>query len=553
MEKKKIEKKLRRAEEGKGDSSKRKKKYRHNFNKSDTCYKCGRYGYYAKDCRVKKKIKSLDIEDNLKDSVYKIMLNSDSGSGTEYNSEEESSRSEDLKALQQKDYLTSENECSPFQQGMVCEKDKEDDLYKIYHQFKELSLNVIDNDKIIELLQNIKDPEIKAQIIDKISDSKEKDHISEKDNIPKEIPTKEGSYTMTEVKNLLLERRKMISSPTTISDLKEEINNLKEDIIHLKEKNVVIEVRLDAIQALQNLDKASESSSSHEGENDRRRGHILAQQGNRTLTSFNVNDSATSSSETGGININHLMYKEFMDFMKSKKELDNNPPSYSSILIDDENIEVFDMNDKKEVILLLEENDLKWRNEPWKIMARYLNKVSYTTIVYKHRMHYEIILSSIGCEFQHFYPANTKKWWTLYGPSVKNLPESYKKLYLEWVDISPKLTRLQEENIFFEGISLIYFFIEFSIPWIMKWSIEVNNTSEGFPCLQRTFYTKFWSKLLQKNPEGKLHGQEIIDLINVKISKHYDTVTMEPQVMEDLSPFERITRKLQMKKGLISK
>ncbi|KAG5572332.1 hypothetical protein H5410_062098 [Solanum commersonii] len=99
----------------------------------------------------------------------------------------------------------------------------------------------------------------------------------------------------------------------------------------------------------------------------------------------------------------------------------------------------------------------------------------------------------------------------------------------------------------------MYFFIEFSIPWIMKWSIEVNNTSEGFPCLQRTFYTKFWSKLLQKSPEGKLHGQEIIDLINVKISKYYDTATMEPEVMKDLSPFKKITRKLHMKKRLISK
>ncbi|KAG5630152.1 hypothetical protein H5410_001869 [Solanum commersonii] len=170
-------------------------------------------------------------------------------------------------------------------------------------------------------------------------------------------------------------------------------------------------------------------------------------------------------------------------------------------------------------------------------MARYLDTVSYTTTIYKYRMHYEIILSFTGCEFQHFYPANTKKvynfskliikriiapeewgmstlkeldyihpeqkvavkynywdyingfnkvllyenanrkhswfikicsnifdkhipnwfckWWTLYGPSVKILPESYKKLYLEWVDISPKLITLQKENIFFEGISLI--------------------------------------------------------------------------------------------------
>ncbi|KAG5584787.1 hypothetical protein H5410_045221 [Solanum commersonii] len=236
----------------------------------------------------------------------------------------------------------------------------------------------------------------------------------------------------------------MISSPTTISDLKEEINNLKEDIIRLKEKNVVIEVRLDVIQALQNLDKASESSSSLEGENDsldfiknlylkndktdflyslkaftsqnievdhilqhpklRDKIAILSNQFSLDICGDHPNAFwnrkkhvvTTSSSGTSGINTNHPMYKEFMDFMKSKKELDNNPSSYSSILLHDENTKVFDMNDKKKVILLLEENDLKWRNEPWQMMARYLNTVSYTTTVYKYRMHYEIILSSTG-------------------------------------------------------------------------------------------------------------------------------------------------------------
>ncbi|KAG5630193.1 hypothetical protein H5410_001910 [Solanum commersonii] len=119
------------------------------------------------------------------------------------------------------------------------------------------------------------------------------------------------------------------------------------------------------------------------------------------------------------------------------------------------------------------------------------------------------------------------RWWTLYGPTIKNLPESYGKLYLEWIDISPKMAR---------------------------WSIEVSTTSEGFPCLQRVFYAKFWSKLLQKNPEGRLHGQEIIDLINVKISRYYDTNTItESQVKDDVDPFKKIARQLQMKKGIISK
>ncbi|KAG5592752.1 hypothetical protein H5410_043266 [Solanum commersonii] len=186
-----------------------------------------------------------------------------------------------------------------------------------------------------------------------------------------------------------------------------------------------------------------------------------------------------------------------MDFMKSKKETSSST-TYSSVLIDDENIEVFDMNDKKEVILLLEESDLKWRNEPWQIMARYLDTVSYTATAYKYRMHYEMILSSTGCEFQHFYPVNTKKVYNFSKLIIKRIitPE-------EW---------------------------EFSIPWIMKWSVEVRNTLEGFPCLQRVVYTKFWSKLLQKSPEGKLHGQEIMDLINVTISKYHTTPTMVSQI-----------------------
>ncbi|KAG5607794.1 hypothetical protein H5410_029286 [Solanum commersonii] len=410
----------------------------------------------------------------------------------------------------------------------------------------------------------------------------------------------------------------LVSKNNQVNFIKQEINSIEVDHV------------------LQNP-KLQEKIAILKNHNSGRGGHILAQQGNRTLTSFNVSQTTASSSSgtSGGVDINHPMYKEFMDFMKSKKETSSST-TYSSVLIDDENIEVFDMNSKKDVILLLEKNDLRWRNEPWQIMTRYLDTVAYTATAYKYRMHYEIILSSTGCEFQHFYPANTKKvynfsklvvkriispeewgmstlkeldyiypeqkvpvkynywdyidgfnrvllyenanrkhswfiklcanifdrhipnwfckWWTLYGPTIKILPESYKKLYLEWIDISPKLTRLQEDNIFFEGISVMYFFIEFSIPWIMRWSIEVNTTSEGFPCLQRVFYTKFWSKLLQKNPEGKLHGQEILDLINVTISRYYDTNTTESQIKDNnTDPFKKIARQLQMKKGIISK
>ncbi|KAG5586252.1 hypothetical protein H5410_046686 [Solanum commersonii] len=161
------------------------------------------------------------------------MLNFDSGkSETEYSSHNESSTSKDLKALHQEDYMSSYDDCLPCQQVLSCENEgEEDDLYKIYSQFKELSINVIDNDKVIELLQIVKDLKIRAQIIDNIAIPPLLKIISQKMSLPK----------------------------------KQEINNLKDDFHRLKEKNVTIENRLDNIESIKDLGSNSETSS-YEGD-----------------------------------------------------------------------------------------------------------------------------------------------------------------------------------------------------------------------------------------------------------------------------------------------
>ncbi|KAH0725254.1 hypothetical protein KY284_001119 [Solanum tuberosum] len=136
------------------------------------------------------------------------------------------------------------------------------------------------------------------------------------------------------------------------------------------------------------------------------RNNVLAQIENQKLIASNIAETYTS---TSGINTEHPMYKEFMNFIQSRQVQGTNPSSYSSAIADEgnENIEVFDKNEKDEVILL-EPMDLQWKDDPWQFMTRYFDKVSYVVPTYKYKMHYEIILSSIGsAEFQHFYPANT--------------------------------------------------------------------------------------------------------------------------------------------------
>ncbi|KAG5630729.1 hypothetical protein H5410_002446 [Solanum commersonii] len=117
-------------------------------------------------------------------------------------------------------------------------------------------------------------------------------------------------------------------------------------------------------------------------------------------------------------------------------------------------------------------------------------------------------------------------WWSYYGPTVKILPDPFLKLYKNWVKISLDLNDLYHSDhvCYIEQIEQIYFFIEFSIPWIHKWIPKVGFTEEQIPCLYRIYYNNFWDKLMKNDPMTKsLYGQELLDSISQRI-QDYGTI-----------------------------
>ncbi|XP_047258260.1 uncharacterized protein LOC124890468, partial [Capsicum annuum] len=160
-----------------------------------------RVDHFAKDCKVNSKIKRLTIDYEIKESLCKTLPNSspeNSSPDHSDNKEQNDSIDEDLGVLHQEDYMPSEDECIPCQEGQTCENKEENDLlYNIIAQFQDIEINVLEDDKLAALLEMLKELSKENDKPSTISSPiQEELHI---------IPFQKGSYTMTEVNRLLRE------------------------------------------------------------------------------------------------------------------------------------------------------------------------------------------------------------------------------------------------------------------------------------------------------------------------------------------------------------
>ncbi|KAL2246250.1 UNVERIFIED_CONTAM: hypothetical protein Sindi_2893200 [Sesamum indicum] len=328
-------------------------------------------------------------------------------------------------------------------------------------------------------------------------------------------------------------------------------------------------------------------------------------------------------------------YQAFLEYKKGQQSQTegNDSPSYAKIIGDEEsesNNIGFSKTQHKEIIFLLEEKDLKWKNDPWVLMQRYLDNSSLPARTYKSRYFYEQILVQNGsCEISHFTSTNKEiynfskmiikkvipledwgispmkdkeilinksavkynywdycdafmkvldyendkhkhswfikvcanvyntdiphwfiHWFYYFGPTPNILPEKIKFFFDKWVDISPQLIKKQEAKLFIEGIASCFFFIEFSIPWIWKWTPEIGQTEAGIPCLYRISHIKFWDKMMKTDPNTKeIFGKEIMDLLQMKISVYEN----QKEDIATPSPFDHISRKFKMKSEFLTK
>ncbi|XP_071686784.1 uncharacterized protein [Rutidosis leptorrhynchoides] len=138
---------------------------------------CVQEGHYANKCKVKKKINSLNINDELKEGLSRILLLSDNtDSENDISESDNGSIEENIQCLEDES-LMSDTDCD-------CKNSisSDNEIYKIQAQFENLQISVLNKDTY-NLIKDIKDSKSKIKLIEKLL-NEEASTSEPMDNLP---------------------------------------------------------------------------------------------------------------------------------------------------------------------------------------------------------------------------------------------------------------------------------------------------------------------------------------------------------------------------------
>ncbi|KAH1247006.1 polyprotein [Glycine max] len=186
-----------------------------------TCYNCGKQGHISKYCRLKKKLRNLNLEPAIEEQINNLLIET---------SEEETETSssvlsdENLNLIQQDDQLSSTDD----DDGQINTLTREQDL-------------------LFEAINSIPDPQEKKVFLEKLKKTlevkpRQKDFITN---------------NKFDVSNILKRLENSSTKPTTIQDLQTEINNLKREVKELRQQQEIHQIILSQLEE----DSDSESTN----------------------------------------------------------------------------------------------------------------------------------------------------------------------------------------------------------------------------------------------------------------------------------------------------
>jgi hypothetical protein len=221
------------------------------FDKKKTkCFKCGKYGHFANDCKVKQKITQLQINDKEKEELYNLLELRNTDSENEISPDEIESSSDE--------YSSSSSSTPEIKFGCTdnCCADKRINVISKQEEQEEL---------LLEAISKINDPELKASMLHKLRKMLNKKDEVKDNKLPK--PTISLSETLERFNKLKPKKVSLEDSQLEIKKIKQEIIQLKDVNKQLEDKNLKLEnknTKLEDRVSILELDKIFKPLNNHE-------------------------------------------------------------------------------------------------------------------------------------------------------------------------------------------------------------------------------------------------------------------------------------------------
>ncbi|KAL4188588.1 hypothetical protein AMTRI_Chr08g161070 [Amborella trichopoda] len=181
-------------------------KYHKGKRKLPVCYKCGKVGHYKSQCKIKKKIDTIILEESIRNKLYDIIQIYDDDSS------ESSTDTAMVGQIEDEDYFMSSTEQSGSEQNI-----------------EECSCNMLSKEDtlILDLIEKINDPEEKREIIIQFIT------LTKAKNKPIPLLKPPEDYNFAEILKRII-KKDIFQRESTISELKKEVNEIKTKIEQLK-------------------------------------------------------------------------------------------------------------------------------------------------------------------------------------------------------------------------------------------------------------------------------------------------------------------------------